>query len=69
MVLIAEARRTLGDDHTYDPRLDAVTESLRDAVKAIDEKAEDVQARIKQAVAHSDDLLSTLEVDERAADG
>ena len=63
-----EARRTLGDDHAYDAKINALAELLRQALAAVKEKADDVQARIEKAVAESETLLSTLESDKPAAE-
>lgn len=58
----------LGDDHAYDTDLDAISESLRDAIAAAKAKAEEFRARIEKVVNDSDRLISSLETHEQQAD-
>jgi len=65
--LLRDARETLGDDHAYDVKLDAIKTSLREAINAVRTHAEDIRKRIEQVLADTDRIVSTLESDETKA--
>jgi hypothetical protein len=65
--LLRDARETLGEDHAYDAKLDAIKSSLREAANAVHTHAEDIRKRIEQVLADTDRIVSTLESDETKA--
>jgi len=65
--LLRDARETLGDDHAYDAKLEAIKSSLREATNAVHTHAEDIRKRIEQVLADTDRIVSTLESDETKA--
>src|SRR5258708_12380085 len=61
---LRDARETLGDDHAYDAKLDAIKSSLREATNAVRTHAEDIRKRIEQVLADAHRIVSTLESDQ-----
>jgi uncharacterized phage infection (PIP) family protein YhgE len=65
--MLKDARQKLEGDTAYDTNLDAVADSLKQAVAAVKSRAEDVRQKIEKVVTTSDTLVSALESDEQSA--
>jgi len=65
VVELREARAKLAEDREFDAELDALRNSLQEAVAAVKSKAQDYRARIEQVVDDTDRLVAAF--DEQAA--
>ena len=65
--LLSEERAIVPDDIAYLQGLDAIRDTLRQAVLAVRSQAQDTRRRIDQVLVDTDRVVTTLESDERQA--
>jgi cellobiose-specific phosphotransferase system component IIA len=65
--LVRTAHGVLNGDHAYDQLFQAMKESLRSATTAVQQRAQNLRARIEEVLQETDRLVSSLEADEQEA--